>query len=75
MLLLRRPVHDILHGEALLVRLRGDDAYAFRHKGHVITGMGGHRVPVSKHLEIGYGIAWIDGQRVKQTKAYHLFLS
>jgi hypothetical protein len=26
-------------------------------------------------LEIGYGIAWIDEQRVKQTKAYHLFLS
>jgi hypothetical protein len=40
-----------------------------------IDGMGGHRVPVSKHLEISYGIAWIEGQRVKQTKAYHLFLS
>ena len=75
MLLLRRPVHDILHGETLLVRLRGDDTRAFRHKGHVITGMGRYRVPVSKHVEIGYGIAWIDGQQVKQTKAYHLFLS
>jgi len=40
-----------------------------------IDGMDGPRVPVSKHLAIGYGIAWIDGQRVKQTKAYHLFLS
>jgi hypothetical protein len=37
-----------------------------------IDGMGGHRVPVSKHLEIGYGIAWIAGRRVKQTKAYYL---
>ena len=37
-----------------------------------IDGMGEHRVPVSKHLKIGYGIAWIEGRRVKQTKAYHL---
>jgi hypothetical protein len=68
-------VHDILHGDDLLLRLRGDDAPAFRYEEHVSIGRGGHRVPVSKHLEIGYGIAWIDGQRVKQTKAYHLFLS
>jgi hypothetical protein len=57
MLLLRRPVHDILHGEDLLVRLRGDDAPAFGHTEHVSTGRGVHGVPVSKHVEIDYSIA------------------
>ena len=45
MFLFRRNVHDIAHADDLLVRFRGDNAFASSHKQHLITTMGVHFVP------------------------------
>src|SRR5919109_141478 len=42
--LFRRNVHDIAHGDDLLVRFRGDDALAGGDKQHLIAAMGVHFV-------------------------------